>query len=165
MVGLGPLPSTNSTETFYFFFQTREKYASISSGTTRLIMCGQWKCVYFFIRNYNRGKKKAVSREEAMEELIQVVTTCLFRRVIPMHSNTYIEFQVVDPHNSKGVEIWMFNISKLWTKLMTHDLADKINKTRQVYTAHSREERWLCASRIWEPHTGGRCNSYPGSNM
>ena len=86
MVGLGPLPSTNSTETFYFFCQTREKYASISSGTTRLIMCGQWKCVYFFIRNYNRGKKKAVSREEAMEELIQVVTTCLFQRVIPMHS-------------------------------------------------------------------------------
>jgi len=86
MVGLGPLRSTNSTETFYFFFQTREKYASISSATTRLIMSGQWKCVYFFIRNYNRGKKKAVSREEAMEELIQVVTTCLFRRVIPMHS-------------------------------------------------------------------------------
>lgn len=82
-------------------------------------MSGQWKCVYFFIRNYNRGKKKPVSREEAMEELIQVVTTCL--KSYSNALNTFIEFQVVDPHNSKGVEIWMFNISKLWTKLITHD--------------------------------------------
>jgi hypothetical protein len=28
---------------------------------------------FYFYRNYNRGRKKPVSREEAMEELVEVV--------------------------------------------------------------------------------------------
>ena len=30
-------------------------------------------CVFCFFRNYNRGRKKPVSREVALEELLQVV--------------------------------------------------------------------------------------------
>jgi hypothetical protein len=63
---VGPLPILVK---LLFLLQTREKCTSLDVD-------GQLK-FFFFGRNYNSKKKKPVTREEAMEELIQVVTTCL----------------------------------------------------------------------------------------
>jgi len=44
-------------------------------------LCKLVSYFFFFCRNYNRGRKKPVSSEEAMEELVEVVTTTSLRVV------------------------------------------------------------------------------------
>lgn len=84
----------------------------------------------FCDRSYNggRNRKEPVSREVAMEELLQVVKA----------------FQI---------SLQIKCLVKIWTRwanpsTKTSFFADKINKAGQVHTADYGEERWLCESGI-----------------
>lgn len=105
-----------------------------------------------FVRNYNpkegRGSKKPVSREQAMEELLQVVRILTFSWIIV---DLFILFPFIRSWNTLTGFLHFLSKEKL-DLIFTYVFTDTVHKTRQFHTQDNTEKGWLCSCGIRKPN-------------